>query len=57
MTSLERERRGPLRTAMVRERLLEHFAAQFGFTRTTLFFDHPSLPNLSRNGRQLSRVD
>lgn len=43
MTSLERERHGPLRPALVRERLLEHFAAGFGFTRTSLFFDHPAL--------------
>jgi lipoyl(octanoyl) transferase len=44
MTSLERERRGPLRTSFVRERLIEYFAARFGFERTSLFFDHPSLP-------------
>jgi lipoyl(octanoyl) transferase len=43
MTSIERERRGPLRTAMLRERLLDHLAARFGFTRTSLFLDHPSL--------------
>lgn len=43
LTSLERERRGPVRPALVRERVLEHFAAQFGFTRTSLFFDHPAL--------------
>jgi lipoate-protein ligase B len=43
MTSLERERRGPLRPSLVRERLLEHFTARFGFARTALFFDHPSL--------------
>jgi lipoyl(octanoyl) transferase len=43
MTSLERERRGPLRPALVRERLLEHFAAAFGFGRTALFFNHPLL--------------
>jgi lipoyl(octanoyl) transferase len=44
MTSLIRERRGPLRTSMVRERFVEHFAARFGFMRTSLFFHHPSLP-------------
>ena len=44
MTSLVRERRGPLRAAMVRERFVEHFAAQFGFERTSLYFNHPSLP-------------
>jgi lipoyl(octanoyl) transferase len=43
MTSLERERRGPLRPAMVRERLLEHFQASFAFARVSLFSDHPSL--------------
>jgi lipoyl(octanoyl) transferase len=43
MTSLERERRGPLRTSMVRERFIEHFAAQFEFARTSLFHDHPAL--------------
>lgn len=43
MTSLVRERRGPLRPALVRERFLEHFAAQFAFARISLFFDHPSL--------------
>jgi lipoyl(octanoyl) transferase len=43
MTSLERERHGPLRAAMVRERFLEYFAARFGFARTSLFFHHPAL--------------
>jgi lipoyl(octanoyl) transferase len=43
MTSLERERRGPLRISLVRERFLEHFAKQFGFGRTSLFFHHPAL--------------
>jgi lipoyl(octanoyl) transferase len=43
MTSLERERRGPLRPALVRERLLEHFAGRFPFARLSLFSDHPSL--------------
>jgi lipoyl(octanoyl) transferase len=42
-TSIERERRGPLRSALVRERLIDHFAARFGFSRTSLFFHHPSL--------------
>jgi lipoyl(octanoyl) transferase len=42
-TSLERERRGPLRMAMVRERIVEHFAARFHFARTSLFFDSPAL--------------
>jgi lipoyl(octanoyl) transferase len=43
MTSLERERHGPLRPSLVRERLLEHFAARFGFTHTSLFSSHPAL--------------
>jgi lipoyl(octanoyl) transferase len=43
MTSLERERRGRLPPALVRQRLLEHFAACFHFDRLALFFDHPSL--------------
>ena len=43
MSSLERERRGPVRPALVRERLLEHFAARFGFDRVALFFHHPAL--------------
>lgn len=43
MTSLARERRGPLRPSLVRERLLEHFAAAFPFERTVLFSSHPSL--------------
>ncbi len=43
MTSLVRERRGPLRPALVRERLLEHFCAAFGCERSALFFSHPLL--------------
>jgi hypothetical protein len=43
MTSLERERRGPLRAALVRQRFLEQFAARFGFERLSLFFHHPAL--------------
>jgi lipoyl(octanoyl) transferase len=43
MTSLVRERRGALRASLVRERFLEHFAEQFGFGRTSLFFHHPAL--------------
>lgn len=45
MTSLERERRGPIRPSLVRERLLEHFARRFGFERVALFTDHPALHN------------
>jgi lipoyl(octanoyl) transferase len=43
MTSLVRERHGPLRHSLVRERLVEHFAARFGFPRVSLFFGHPAL--------------
>jgi lipoyl(octanoyl) transferase len=52
MTSLERERHGPLRPALVRERLLEHFAARFFFQRMALFFNHPVLdrPALRAHG-------
>jgi lipoyl(octanoyl) transferase len=50
MTSLERERRGPPRPSLVRERLLEHFAARFRFERTSLFFNHPTLPRKSPSG-------
>jgi lipoyl(octanoyl) transferase len=42
MTSLVRERHGGLRPSLVRDRLLEHFAANFPyFERTTLFSNHP----------------
>ena len=43
MTSLARERHGPPRMALVRQRLVEHCAEQFGFERTSVFFSHPSL--------------
>ena len=43
MTSLVCERRGPVRPALVRERLLEHFLAVFPFERTALFSHHPCL--------------
>jgi lipoyl(octanoyl) transferase len=55
MTSLERERRGPLRAALVRERLLEHFAARFGFGRLSLFFHHPALGTRASSGQVTSR--
>jgi lipoyl(octanoyl) transferase len=50
MTSLERERRGPLRPSLPRERLLDHFAARFGFGRINFFSDHPTLAAGNRNG-------
>jgi lipoyl(octanoyl) transferase len=43
MTSLARERRGSPHIAMVRQRLVEHFAERFSFARTALFFEHPTL--------------
>jgi lipoyl(octanoyl) transferase len=43
MTSLERERRGPVRPAMVRQRLVEHFQTHFGFPHIALFSDHSAL--------------
>ena len=43
MTSLERERRGPVRPSLVRERLIEHFRTRFGFERVALFSDHSAL--------------
>ncbi len=43
MTSLERERRGPVRPALVRQQLIEHFQACFGFTQIALFTEHPAL--------------
>jgi lipoyl(octanoyl) transferase len=43
MTSLARERHGPVRPSLVRERLLEHFSARFSFGQPALFFDHPSI--------------
>jgi lipoyl(octanoyl) transferase len=49
MTSLERERRGRLRPAHVRERLLQHFCEHFPFTRTSLFSEHPMLHRKARS--------
>ncbi len=43
MTSLVRERRGPVRPGLVRERFLEHFQTVFPFDRVSLFFSHPLL--------------
>lgn len=51
MTSLERERRGPVRPTMVRERIVEHFRDAFGFTRLSLFSDHPALHAAKVPGR------
>ncbi len=43
MTSLVRERRGPVRPSLVRERLVEHCQRRFGFERIALFSEHPFL--------------
>jgi lipoyl(octanoyl) transferase len=43
MTSLERERGGPVSPALVRQRCIEHFTSRFGFGRYSLFTDHPLL--------------
>jgi len=43
MTSLERERKGRVRPALVRERLVELVRQRFGFSRVSLFTDHPTL--------------
>ena len=48
MTSLERERRGAVRPALVRERLIEHFRVRFGFDRVTLFTEHPMVDQPAR---------
>jgi lipoyl(octanoyl) transferase len=55
MTSLERQRRGPVRPTLVRERFVEHFAARFAFARTTFFSDHPSLGRKARSDALASR--
>ena len=43
MTSLERERRGHVRIGSVRQRIVDAFAARFGFERILLFHSHPAL--------------
>jgi lipoyl(octanoyl) transferase len=52
MTSLERERRGPVRPSLVRERLLEHWQKRFEFARVTVFSEHPFLEAYLRRQRQ-----
>lgn len=54
MTSLVRERRGPVRPALVRERLLDHFTAAFPFDRTALFTHHPCLGSHPARAGRLS---
>jgi lipoyl(octanoyl) transferase len=52
MTSLERERRGPVRPSRVRERLVEHLQNRFGFARVTVFSEHPYLDAYLRRQRK-----
>jgi lipoyl(octanoyl) transferase len=54
MTSLERERHGPVRPALVRQRLLEHFSARFGLSRTALFSSHPALDSMQQRRQSLA---
>lgn len=48
MSSVEKERRGPLRPGLFRQRLLEHFETVFPFSRTTHFTEHPALHRTTR---------
>lgn len=43
MTSIARERGGPVDMALARQRILEQFAQRFGLSRTTVFSSHPAL--------------
>jgi lipoyl(octanoyl) transferase len=43
MTSLSRERRSPVRPALVRQRLVDAFAERFSFDRTSIFHYHAAL--------------
>jgi len=43
MTSLEKERHGRVRPALVRELLVEYLTRELGFSDTLFFSDHPSL--------------
>jgi lipoyl(octanoyl) transferase len=48
MTSLERERHGRMRPSMARERFIERFQEGFGFSRLSLFTEHPLLKESSK---------
>jgi len=41
-TSVARERHGPLRSALLRERVVEHFCTVFGLDRREVLFHHPA---------------
>jgi lipoyl(octanoyl) transferase len=56
VTSLERERRRPLRPSLVRERLVEHFRDVFAFERVSLFSDHAGLDGAWTRCRETSCV-
>jgi lipoyl(octanoyl) transferase len=56
MTSLERERGGPVSPALVRQRLIEHFTGRFGFARYSLFTDHALLNGNTANPRIPTRL-
>jgi lipoyl(octanoyl) transferase len=43
MTSIQRERRTPVRPSTVRQRLLAEFLEQFGFDRVSIFHEHSFL--------------
>lgn len=50
MTTLERERHGPVSPTLVRERLIAHFATTFGFSDTVIFTGHPQVAPTKRLG-------
>ena len=54
MTSLARERHGPVRMALVRQSVVEHFARAFDLGRTSIFFSHPSLGKQSHQRVQIA---
>jgi lipoyl(octanoyl) transferase len=43
LTSLERERRGPVRPSQVRRRLVDEIQRVFGFSHVSVFTSHPAL--------------
>jgi lipoyl(octanoyl) transferase len=57
MTSLARERRGPLRPALARERFVEHFTRVFGFADPDVFFSHPALSGVGASASPPSPTD
>lgn len=55
MTSMERERRGPTRTATVRQRFVEAFRQEFDFGRVSLFHHLPGLVGAVRSAAAAPR--